>query len=326
MHLKSKWHYTIALIIIGLITSCRPITTHESSITPTPKPPTPIFTSTTQPVKTSTPAPTSTATILSTKTPTNTPSMVSTEGEPFVVDVGDYTLTIYCSGEGSPTVILESGWITGWEYWQKVISYIQPQTRVCAYNRSSKTEGKPNPQAVDDLHALLANAHLEGPFILVGHSLGGIYAILYTARYPEDVAGIVLLNSANPDQDKRILAEFPPESPDESSTMKQSRQELTNSLLLYEALSEEFNAIKSLGDVPLVVMTANGGRSRCGTTDPTLDEIITRVWLRLQAELTRLSTNSTQQTTANSCDSLPEDTPSLVAQEILKLVETARKN
>lgn len=74
-------------------------------------------------------------------------------------------------------------------------------------------------QIVDDLHALLTNAHIEGPYVLVGHSFGGLNVILYASQYPEEVAGVVLVDSVHPDQDARFLAVLPPESPDESSTL-----------------------------------------------------------------------------------------------------------
>jgi pimeloyl-ACP methyl ester carboxylesterase len=131
-----------------------------------------------------------------------------------LVDVGGLKLHIHCIGEskpGAPTVILETlagGTSLGWAWVQPEIAR---STRVCAYDRAGRGWSEPIPdarnasQVVDDLHRLLANGGVPGPYILVGHSLGGIYARLFAAAYPDEVAGMVLLDSAHPEQ----LARYP---------------------------------------------------------------------------------------------------------------------
>lgn len=119
-----------------------------------------------------------------------------------LVDVGDHQLHIYCSGEGSPTVVLEAP-ATGMSV---VWGWIQPEvarvTRVCSYDRAglgwSEASGRPfEPSRVpEELHALLANAREEGPFVLAGHSLGAAFARVYAARYPEETAALVEIDPA----------------------------------------------------------------------------------------------------------------------------------
>lgn len=322
----SKRISIIAILLFFLVTACSPAATPAPTTTLSPIPPTVTSTSTPQPTITSTPSPTSTATRAPTKTPTITPSAVSSIGEPYTVNIGYTSLQIFCFGEGNPTVILENGFRASWQYWEEVISQIKPHTRVCAYNRSPKAEWNPDTLAVEDLHTMLADTPIEPPVILVGHSLGGIFVMLYTALYPEQVAGIVLLDSAHPDQDSRLLAALPPESPDDSDVMKETRASEQGWISWFKDISDIFTNIKSLGDVPLVVVTATGSIEKCGGSgDPVVDEIWQRLWLDLQSELANLSTNSVQILDENTCHMIPWDDPELVAQEVLKLVEAARK-
>jgi pimeloyl-ACP methyl ester carboxylesterase len=121
-------------------------------------------------------------------------------------DVGDYRLHLNCSGAGSPTVVLESGLGGNSALWARITEATAATTRVCAYDRAGHgwSDDAPTPQdsaAVSrDLHALLDAAGESGPFVLAGHSTGGVYALTYAARHPRQVAGVVLLDSTSPDQ------------------------------------------------------------------------------------------------------------------------------
>jgi pimeloyl-ACP methyl ester carboxylesterase len=129
-----------------------------------------------------------------------------------LVDVGDFSMHISCQGEGKPTVILEalSGGTSS--YWAWVQPELAKITQVCAYDRTGRGWSEPRSssngdyagQTVDELHTLLENAGLEGPFVLVGHSIGGIYARLYADQFPDQIAGLALVDSASPDQLSRI--------------------------------------------------------------------------------------------------------------------------
>jgi pimeloyl-ACP methyl ester carboxylesterase len=125
------------------------------------------------------------------------------------VDVGGRSLHLNCAGEaadGRPTVILEtlSGGLS--PYWAWVQPEIAQTTRVCSYDRAGRGWSDPGPEpptlarTVADLHALLQAAGEPGPYVLVGHSIGGPYVRRYAADYPEEVAGIVLVDAGHPDQ------------------------------------------------------------------------------------------------------------------------------
>jgi pimeloyl-ACP methyl ester carboxylesterase len=121
-------------------------------------------------------------------------------------DVGGYRLHLDCHGSGSPTVVLASGMGEMSPYWARIAPIVARTTRVCAYDRAGQgwSDSSPHPadgtQTARDLSTLLAAAHESGPFVLVGHSSGGVYAMNYAADHPEEVAGMVLLDSSSPRQ------------------------------------------------------------------------------------------------------------------------------
>jgi pimeloyl-ACP methyl ester carboxylesterase len=122
------------------------------------------------------------------------------------IDVGGFKMHIVCQGEGSPTVVLEALAVGYSSYWSWVQSQVSKGTRVCAYDRAGFGWSDPDPQpeslnrTAQNLHTLLQKANLGGPYVLVGHSKGGLYVREYAALYPTEVVGLVLLDSSHPDQ------------------------------------------------------------------------------------------------------------------------------
>lgn len=122
-----------------------------------------------------------------------------------LVDVGGYRLHIQCVGQGSPTVILESGLANISTDWANVQPDIAVTTRTCAYDRAGNgwSDSGPLPrdphQIAGELHTLLGKAGIPGPYVLVGQSFGGLYVRMYAAQYPADVAGMVLVDASHPD-------------------------------------------------------------------------------------------------------------------------------
>lgn len=129
-----------------------------------------------------------------------------------LVDVGGHRLHIHTTGQGSPTVVLEAGggsWSLDW-------SLVQPEvarfTRVCSYDRAGFGWSDPGPQPrtsqqiIKELHALLVNARLSGPYVFVGHSFGGYTARLYASQYPGEVMGMVLIDARH----QALVSRLPP--------------------------------------------------------------------------------------------------------------------
>src|SRR5689334_18830943 len=118
-----------------------------------------------------------------------------------LVDVGGYRLHINCTGTGSPTVVIESGWGDMSASWGWVQPEVAKTTRICTYDRAGMgwSEASPQPRTAreyaKELHTLLAKANEPGPYVLVGHSMGGYTMIVYAHDYPAEVAGLVLIDA-----------------------------------------------------------------------------------------------------------------------------------
>jgi pimeloyl-ACP methyl ester carboxylesterase len=118
-----------------------------------------------------------------------------------LIDVGGYRLHIQCVGAGSPTVVLDAGLGGSSLDWNLVQSELGSTTRVCAYDRAGMGWSDPGlqprtpRQIADELHTLLTNAGIAGPYVLVGHSLAGKNVRLFTIAHPDQVAGMVLVDA-----------------------------------------------------------------------------------------------------------------------------------
>lgn len=125
-------------------------------------------------------------------------------------DVGGHSMHLYCTGAGSPTILLSSGLGDDFTEWAKVQPVLSRLTRVCSYDRAGFGWSEPQPGVQDanaissQLHQLVQVADIGRPFVLVGHSISGIYLRSYAAHYPGDLAGLVFIDGATPLQDSRI--------------------------------------------------------------------------------------------------------------------------
>src|SRR5438093_2567788 len=238
-----------------------------------------------------------------------------------LVDVGGRRFYLECTGSGSPTVVLVSGLAEASVYWRGWITpAVAENTTVCAYDRAGQGWSDPpaSPQdgaaVATDLHALLANAQIPGPYVLVGHSTGGAYARVFAARYPDQVAGMVFLDS-QPNEAFTGLPDFPSQystlrrasalfpslarlgvfrlvnqfasDPLPVPTRDEERAAVSTASLNRIQRDEfaelpmtlkEAAALTTLGGQPLIVITAGKG-AQAG-------------WLPLQDKMTGLSTNS----------------------------------
>lgn len=132
-------------------------------------------------------------------------------------------MNIVCLGWGSPTVVFEYALGSHLLHWKKIAGPVAAVTRACFYDRAGYGYSDPSllPMTAEnitsDLHVLLHNAGVPAPIVLVGHSIGGLYATLYTDRFPSDVAGLVLIDPSfagqrlldwSADEARRVQAEF----------------------------------------------------------------------------------------------------------------------
>jgi pimeloyl-ACP methyl ester carboxylesterase len=205
-------------------------------------------------------------------------------------------------------------------WWVRVQQQLAQSTRVCAYDRAGMgwSEAGPEPrdarQISSELHTLLKGADTEGPYVLVGHSYGGLYAQMYAARYSEEVAGVVLVESSHPEQftrspegramyeqTRRIGAvipfltrlgvirltnfypahpDLPPQQREQIEAFNSSTQQVATTVEEFRATPEtsaQVRSMGSLGDKPLAVISA-------GEQSPD--------WLEMQEQLATLSSES----------------------------------
>ncbi len=274
-------------------------------------------------------------------------------------DVGGFKMHMYCTGEGSPTVILESGLGDAYVSWRKVQPQIAKFTRVCSYDRAgigySDSSSQPRTSKVmaAELHALLHAAGVPPPYVLVGHSMGGYNVRLYASLYRSEVAGMVLVDASHPDQDNR----FPPELKNiEGSWVREaefleyttplgiprliglcdpdpvqraaecnfhSAREGVAELKGFAESAVQTAATGSLGDLPLAVLSHDPEKPSADLPSD-LAKPTNEAWERMQEELAHLSTRGTQVIAKNSSHYIQLDRPDVVIEAVRGVVEQAR--
>ncbi len=179
-----------------------------------------------------------------------------------MVDIGSTQLRLRCAGHGAPTVVLESGLGEGADTWTKVQAQVAGFTRVCAYDRAGVGESSPGPkprtsrQMVGELRALLSAAQIDGPYVLVGHSLGGLNVQLFAIEHPDEVVGLVLVDSSTPDLLARLTDVWGKFRVSLFKTLATASDAEGASKRDFETSFVQVAAAGKLPDVPLIVISA----------------------------------------------------------------------
>jgi len=273
-----------------------------------------------------------------------------------LLDVGGHRLHLYCTGTGGPTVVLEGGLGGMSAGWARIRGDVERSSRVCAYDRagqgwSDDVDGPQDGLAVAaDLHTLLVRAGEPGPYVLVGHSAGGPYVMTFAAQYPDEVAGMVLLDSMSPYEfddlpgfageqsmmrrglgvlpslarlgagrvlPTSVWSSLPEPAASQVQTFASSPRGMRNQRdeqSMYRTVFAQAKALTSLDDKPLVVVTAT-------ETMHKHDE-----WAGLQDRLVALSTNSQHRVADATHAGLIDDEESVgsSAQAIAGVVRSVR--
>ncbi|HVN01242.1 MAG TPA: alpha/beta fold hydrolase [Caulobacteraceae bacterium] len=287
-----------------------------------------------------------------------------------LVDLGGRRLQLDCRGEGSPVVVFQSGLdAMGSLSWSRVHDDVAKVTRACAYSRAGLMWSDPSPWrfsaggAADDLHQALLVAGERPPYVLVAHSLGGPYALVYAHRYAFEIAGLVLVEASHPDQAARLDAAAgrsirpessqlalgdalawtglvrlvtardpfgPPGTP--AAVAGPGRAYLPSSV---HALRAETDAVPAtlaaaradtdLGDLPLIVLTRGTSAAPSGVKlPPGAAARIDAAWRALQDDETHWSTRGRHEVVADATHYIQFDRPDAVVDAVRDVVRQAR--
>jgi len=275
---------------------------------------------------------------------------------------------LHCSGDGSPTVILEAGLDSGGSLsWSNIYPDLAERSRVCSYDRAgimwsqSRDEPRDALSIADELHALLAAASESPPYIMVGHSIGGILVRVFDQRFPGEVVGFVFVDSSHPEQNERLPPEFteanlpplalirtlsaigvlrlisssagPGALPEEAAAARdgfrpKSTVGTMREMAALSATLKQGDQERLLGDRPLIVLTAGRLPDSLppGIGQSAADRFLQEVWPELQTELAALSTNSDHRIRPNATHYVHWDDPEAVVAAIREVAEAARNH
>jgi pimeloyl-ACP methyl ester carboxylesterase len=237
------------------------------------------------------------------------------------VDIGGYKLNLRCHGDGSPVVVLDAGAGDTLGTWDWVVPDVRRFTRVCAYDRAGLGRSDPGPlprtseRIVDELHALLTRARVPGPYVLVGHSFGGLNVRLYAARNPGEVAGVVLVD-ATPEDFPDAVAVLRTRAENEKlrTALGMAPPAFRSELDAMPQSAAAVRAAPATG-VPVIALTSALG------DDPPSEHTL---WAQLQRRLALSFPHGQQVIAPRSGHYIQFDQPELVVAAIRELVESAR--
>lgn len=264
-----------------------------------------------------------------------------------MLDVGGYSLYVEDSGSGKVNVIFDSGMGDDLSVWNKVANKVSKFSRVITYDRAGLGWSEESPKKrdskaiIEELHSILEQKNLTGPIVLVGHSFGGVNMQLYALTYPEDIAALVLVDSAHEDQINRMprtglfqkyvfkfgmlaapfglprlyLSNTSPEERAKKSTTKHQYTSLDEASYFPQSLNQLDTLNPNYGGLPLVVIARNQPSSEIQNKNTKH-----YIWAGLQESLASRSTDSTLIFTGERQHSIHKVQPEIVIEAIQTLV------
>ncbi len=263
-----------------------------------------------------------------------------------MVDIGSHSLHLRCIGTGEPAVVIDTGVGDLAEKWHGIQDQLAQDIQVCTYDRAGYGQSEPGPmprhsqQVASELKLLLEKAGVKDPYVLVGHSLGGLNLQVFASRYPGLVAGLVLIDpppldfitgKAFPDlyhmavqqaPELSAAAEHARQSTDPEERARASYLEAVASehQMFITETAEQVAAIESFGDTPLTVMAAGKPNPAFGEAAQAFQSF----WIEQSWALAARSANSTFILVEESGHHLEEDAPDAIIRAIRQVIAQIR--
>lgn len=264
-------------------------------------------------------------------------------------DVGGHALQLYCLGRGRPAVILDAGLGGSASDWRQVQAALAKTTQVCTYDRAGYGASDPGPlprtsgRLAAELRTLLANARIPPPYVLAGHSFGGYNLRLFANLYPQDTAGLVLVDSPHEGQmaffEQFLLRQIDPQGalqgflqPDFLNPLLQSLdvepfaallglpvgtlRAMVGELAAFRDSSQELRNADLSPDLPLVVIM----HGRRVLPEGSLSDQMEQQWLALQRDLVARQRNGKLIIAQDSGHLIPLTQPELIVAAIRPLL------
>jgi pimeloyl-ACP methyl ester carboxylesterase len=237
----------------------------------------------------------------------------------------------------APTVLFEAGGDEPSDTWDLVVDALSPTRRTCSYDRAGTgasplppTPPRTSKDLVADLEKVLEKAQIDGPFVLVGHSMAVWPLSVYAAAHPDDVAGVVLVDPRGPDVSAQWLAALPPPRAKEPEAVRLNREDLTvfehdpsmnrEHLDIARSAAEASAVLDArgplFGDVPMLVLGAANTHVAWDDLPPDLAKTFGRIWLGEQKGLAAESTNGAFEMVADSGHGIQDEQPQAVIDAV----------
>jgi pimeloyl-ACP methyl ester carboxylesterase len=269
-----------------------------------------------------------------------------------LVDIGGYRLHLYCTGAGAPTVVLDHGLTASYVAWHFVQPGVAQFTRVCSFDRAGNgwSERSPKPRLpeimAEELNTLLLRGGEKPPFVMVGHSAGALDIIAYARQYPQQVAGLVLVDGSHPGEfepftwrDKIAIRWLQWTAPfgvprwrrwceDGIGELRELKRGFSCDSRIFKTQYDEWSALagpnkksdssklEPLGNLPLVVISRDPNINSANAGE--------QAWARLQQDLLNLSSNASHVIATGSGHAVNTERPDLVIAAVRRVIEQVR--